>query len=171
MSTKRLATNAVCIALYFLLTRISLDIGVYKLSFAPLAIYVLAFLYGPADAVIVSAVGSFLQQALSQYGLGPTTIIWMIPVIVRGLVAGIYAKWKNYSMTVWQTGLIVLISSVITTTLNTAAIYFDALYFGYPSGLTVALMISRYVPSLIMAAVFTLITPPVVNLIKRSVRR
>lgn len=43
---------------------------------------------GPLDGFLIGFFGSFLNQLLT-FGLTPTTILWVIPAAVRGLLIGL----------------------------------------------------------------------------------
>ena len=47
-----------------------------------------ALLFGPVDAVIVAMVGEFFKQLLT-YGVTYTTVLYLIPPALRGLVVGL----------------------------------------------------------------------------------
>ena len=170
MRTRRMAIDAVCVALYVILSSAYCSVsvlGVLKFSFAAFPIFVISLLYGPADGLLVACVGALVEQLLS-YGIGPTTILWMIPPVVRALMVGLYARRKGFDLNLRQTAMIVLVSSLVVTTLNTGAIYLDAKVWGYPDNLTYVVVAWRYLSSLILSVLYTLVTPAAVKLIRRG---
>ena len=62
-----------------------------KITVDSLPILVAALLLGPLDGLAVGLIGSFLNQMLT-YGLTVTTVLWILPAGIRGLVVGYYAK-------------------------------------------------------------------------------
>ena len=65
-------------------------------------------------------------------------------------------------------GVIVLISSLAVTALNTVVLYLDAAIIGYPAGLNFLRIVLRFVSSIVMAAIYTAVSPQAVRLIRRS---
>ena len=167
VKTKRLVADAVLIALYTALSYVAIDIYVLRLSFSLFPIIVAGLRFGWADAMIVGAVGGFLNQYL-KYGVGPTMLMWMLPGMVEGLIIGLYAQRKNFSLSVRQTVGIVLAGGLAVTTLNTVALYIDARIYQYPDNLTFWSVVLRYVSSMVMTAIYTLITPRVVMLLRKN---
>ncbi|HIS02623.1 MAG TPA: folate family ECF transporter S component [Candidatus Pullichristensenella avicola] len=167
MNARRLTTNAVGIALFVLLSYISIDFFFLKLTFASFPIIVSSLLFGCVDGMAVGAIGEFIHQMLT-YGLTPTTILWVLPAFARGLIIGLYAQKRGFDLNMKQTAVIVLVSSLVVTALNTAALYLDAAIVGYPAGLNFLRIVLRFVSSVVMAAVYTAVSPQAVRLIRRS---
>lgn len=167
VNTRRLTANAVCIALFVLLSYISIDLAFLRLTFAAFPIIVSALLFGWADAMAVGAIGEFIHQLLA-YGLMPTTVLWMLPAFVRGLIIGLYAQRRGFALSMRQTAMIVLVSSLVVTALNTLVLYLDAAIIGYPVALNFARIVLRFVSSAVTAAIYTAVAPQTVRLIQKS---
>lgn len=167
MNAKRLTTNAVLIALYVVLSFVSLNFGFLKLSFALLPIFLSALCFGAVDAVAVGAVASFIQQMLT-YGFTATTVLWMLPPIVLGALVGLYARAKRFDMTTRQHAFIIAIGCLTVTTINTVVMLIDGWVYGYPVAFTFSVVSLRYVSSIAMAVIYTIVAPRVVALIRRS---
>lgn len=89
--TKQLCVNAVMIALFFVLDFLAIRIGNnMKITFSGLPIIVSAIFYGPVAGMAVGFIGALLGQ-MATYGIGLTTIFWILPAAVRGLVVGLFA--------------------------------------------------------------------------------
>lgn len=106
-----------------------------ELSLTSLPILFAAFLFGPADAVTVALVSSFIKQ-VTLYGIGPTTVVWMLPSVLFALIAGLGALLIRRSLhnPVRQrlAGVILtVVAELIFTLTTTAVIYFDAWFFQY----------------------------------------
>ena len=71
-----------------------------------------------------------LYQLLS-YGVSATTLLWILPYALAGLVTGFYAKRRGFSLTTGQTVGIVVAAEVLVTALNTLVMYIDAKLYGY----------------------------------------
>ena len=128
----RIAICAVLAALYFVLDLISIKAGPFKLSVSGLPIIIVAVIYGPIDGMIVGFVGAFLGQLLS-YGFTPTTILWVLPAVLRGLIVGICFRKQNVKNHPIKLMAVVLISSIIVTTTNTFVMYIDSVIYNYYS--------------------------------------
>ena len=159
MNTKRLVTVAVLIALYTVLSLFSANLGLIKLTFESFPVLVAGLLVG--------AVGGLLNQMLT-YGFTVTTLMWILPNAVRGLLVGLYAKKHGLDLTMKQTAGIVLATSLLVTALNTVALYIDSQIFHYPISLTVGAIALRFLSSVVMAAIYTLVTPRTVALLHRA---
>ena len=167
LSTRRLTMNAVFIAIYVVLDMFSVYIGNYiKLSFASFPLLVASLLFGILDGVLVAGLGEFIYQLL-MYGLGPTTLLWMMPPILHALIVGLYARRYNHDLDLRHTALIILIAGLITALFTTFVIYLDGKIWGYNPGLTAIVILFRFVNALIMCAIYTLVTPKTIQLLKR----
>ena len=87
---------------------------------------------------------------------------------MRGLLVGLYAKKHGLDLTMKQTAGIVLATSLLVTALNTVALYIDSQIFHYPISLTMGAIALRFLSSVVMAAVYTLVTPRTVALLHRA---
>ena len=167
IGTRRLALNAVLIAIYFVLSFYSIKIGNnIKLTFAAFPRLVAALLFGPADGVLVAGVGEFLIQLLL-YGLSPTTILWVIPPTVHALIVGLYARRKGFQLSRRQTGFIVLIAGLANTIITSFSLYLDARIWGYPAALTGTVLLFRFINSIIMCAIYATVMPQVICRLRR----
>ena len=138
-SVKRIAIDAVLIAMYFGLSLLSVQLGGIKLTFASLPTIICAMLFGPIDGFLVGFLGAFLEQML-KYGFTATTLLWVLPPAIRGLFIGICALLLKKHMSVdaiLQTKrpyvyfIACIVSGIIVSTLNTLVFYVDAKMFHY----------------------------------------
>ena len=136
---KRLATDAVLIAVYFALAVLSVEIYGVKITFNSLPVVIAAMIFGPVDGFLVPFLGEFLSQMI-RYGFTPTTVLWMLAPALRGLIVGIAVLALRKSMSVdvligskrpWVYFLVCILAAVITSLGNTGAYYVDAKLFGY----------------------------------------
>lgn len=170
--TKRMAIIAVMSALYIVLGLISINLGVIKITFASITTITVAVLLGPIESMSVALVGSFIEQFILGYGLTPTTILWMLPPIIKaglyGLVAVIYRKHHEDTVeqNLWLYFGSTIVIGLITTALNTGVIILDARIFGYPDGLTTVLIIMRFVSSILTSIAVAAISIPIIKAIK-----
>ena len=115
----------------------------------------------------VGAVGIFLYQLLS-YGITATTVLWILPFVIVGGLAGWYAKKSNFSNTPKQIFLTFLVCEILVCLLNTGAIYADSKIYGYyyPTIITGMILI-RLVTAVGKGVVLGLISPPVLKALSK----
>ena len=86
---KRIALDAVMVALYVALALCSVTLfNSIKITFEALPIVICALIFGPVDAAIVGMLSELLNQILT-FGLTPTTVLWVLPAVVRCLFVGL----------------------------------------------------------------------------------
>ena len=88
-TVRRIVTDAILIALFFALSMLSVEIAGVKLTFVALTTILAALFFGPVDAFLVGFLGAFLEQML-KYGFTPTTMLWVLPEALRGLLVGLW---------------------------------------------------------------------------------
>ena len=129
--TTRITINAMFIAMYVILELfVSIKLGNMKITFDALPILISAILFGPLSGFVVGILGSFISQMLS-FGITLTTILWIIPVGIRGLLVGLYAKKVNYKVEPKKLMGVIIASSILITILNTGSLYIDSKLYGY----------------------------------------
>lgn len=90
-NVKRMCYAALLAAMYLPLSLYAaVQVGNVRISFGSLPVVAAALLFGPVDAVIVAMVGEFFKQLLT-YGVTYTTVLYLIPPALRGLVVGLGA--------------------------------------------------------------------------------
>lgn len=138
-SVRRIAIDAVLIAMYFGLSLLSVEIGGIKLTFASLPTLICAMLFGPVDGFLVGFLGAFMEQMI-KFGFTATTLLWVLPPAIRGLFVGVCALLLKKHMSVdailstkrpYVYFVVTLISGAIVSVLNTLVFYVDAKMFGY----------------------------------------
>ena len=170
MKPKRLVINAMLIAMYVVLSLVAtINLWNMKFTLDSLPIIVGAALFGPVDGMLIGLLGSFTNQMLT-YGFGPTTVLWVIPAAVRGLLVGLFAKHCNFNMSHKQTQFITISSALVVTALNTFMMYIDSKIYGYYSFAYVfGGILPRVIAGVIIAFVFASIVPQIVKQLKRIV--
>ena len=155
----RICVCAILSALYFVLDLISIKAGPFKLSVSGLPIIIVAILYGQVDAMIVGFTGAFLGQLLS-YGFTPTTLLWCMPAVVRGLFVGLFTKKLNIKERPISLIVIIVISSLLVTTINTVVMYIDSkIYHYYSYAYIFGALFTRYITGIITAIIYSVLTP------------
>ena len=170
MKPKRLVTNAMLIAMYVVLSLVAtINLGNMKFTLDSLPIIIGAALFGPVDGMLIGLLGSFTNQMLT-YGFSATTLLWIIPAAVRGLLIGLYAKHHGFNMSFKQAQFITISSALIVTALNTAAMYIDSKIYGYYSFAYVfGGILPRIIAGIIIAFIFAAILPNILKPLKRIV--
>ena len=129
--TQQLTVDAILAAMAVVLGFTSIRIGnIMKISLEDFPILVAALIFGPVDGMLVAGIGILLYQLLS-YGITATTALWILPFVVVGFIAGLYAKRANFNNNRKQLLVIFLISEILICLLNTVAIYADSKIYGY----------------------------------------
>ena len=147
MKAKRLATDALCAALYVVLSNLAgLNLGNMKLSLDGLAILLGALLFGPVDGLIIGLLGNFVSQLTGPYGLSVTTPLWMLPPGLVGLLAGLYARKKDFSLKTPALAVLVLFCLLADTTVTTGVMWIDCLVMRYSFATYVPGIVWRYLP-------------------------
>lgn len=168
MTTRKLAVNALLAAMCAVLGAISLDFGNLKVTFESLPVLVAALLFGPIDGLAVGGIGTLLYQVL-RYGVTATTALWILPYILCGLLTGLYAKKRAYTLSIKQMAFIMFAMSIMIFALNTLVLYIDSKIYGYYSAVFIfGSMVPRVLICLAKAAVFTAIMPPLLRAAKRG---
>ena len=180
MATKRLAINAVLIAIYVTLRFFNIPLGdSFRFTLAPFAVVLCALLYGPVDGLIVGFLGEFLSQILGPYGLTPTTLLWCIGETARGATLGLCAllflrKWllSAQRLSGKQTAIL-LVCCVLTGVLaalgQTFALYVDSNMFGYYRyEIVFGVMIWRILVYALLSASFGYLSLPIISALRKT---
>lgn len=155
----RICVCAILAALYFIFDMISIKAGPFKLSVSGLPIIIVALFYGPIDAMIVGFTGAFLGQLLS-YGFTPTTLLWCLPAVVRGAFVGLFTKKLNVKEEPIKLIVVIIISSLLVTTINTAVMYIDSKIYNYYSYAYIfGALLYRYIAGILTAIIYSVLTP------------
>ena len=138
-TVKRIATDAILIAVFFSLAVLSVVVAGVKITFNSLPVVIAAVLFGPIDGFLVPFLGEFLSQMI-HYGFTPTTILWMLAPALRGLIIGAAVLMLRKSMSLdtilgskrpWVYFLVCIVAAVLTSLANTGAYYVDSKMLGY----------------------------------------
>ena len=176
-SAKRLVLNAAMVALYFALSMLAVPIGGFKLTFEHLPIILCAAMFGPLDALVVGALGEFINQMLT-FGFTPTTILWMTPAMFRGLSMGLGAKLapKLFGRDALLDTAVpfpfitfCVISGLICSLLNTFTLYVDSKMFGYYShAMVFGVLWLRLGASAISSVVMSVVVKPLTLALRKA---
>lgn len=158
----RIAFCAVAAALFFVFDLISIKTGPYKITMSGLPVIIIAILFGPLDALIVGFTGAFLGQLLS-YGLTPTTVLWCLPAMTRGLFVGLIAKKVNLMDKKVIMIITIIISSILVTSINTSVMWLDSVIYDYYSYAYIfGALLTRFISGILTAVVYSILTPLII---------
>jgi len=172
-NTRTICRVAIMAALYVLLTMISVKMGNLHITFASLPVVVTAVLFGPVEACVTALLGEFLNQMLS-YGFTATTVLWLIPPAVRGLIIGAAALRLMKSGRPMDSRPAVFYTAcagaaVCTTVCNTAVIWLDSvIYHYYTFAYVFGDMLVRFVTGMITAVLIATVAIPLVRFLRRQ---
>ena len=175
-TTKRLVIDALLISLFFVLSLFSVEIGGVKITFVSLPTVVCAMLYGPVDACIVGFLGAFLEQMI-KYGFTATTVLWLLPAAIRGLVVGfgVVLFRKQMSLDAISSTkkpfvyfAVCLVAGVLTSCANTLVYYLDSvLYHYYSYALIFGVFWVRLANGLLTSFITAVIALPIVLALRK----
>ena len=164
--TKRLALDAMLAAMFVVLSLFSIRLPGMKITLDSLPVLVAAALLGPVDGLAVGLIGSFLNQMIT-YGFTATTLLWIIPAGIRGVLVGLYAKRHGFSMTLRQTVFITISTALLVTALNTFFMYVDSWVYSYSYAAALATLALRVLAGIITAVLFSLLLPALLAALRR----
>ena len=171
MNTKRLTRLAMLIAVYVVLSILTpVKIVNFKFTFEAFPILVASLLSGPIDGLIVGGVGSFIYQLLfSGYGITATTLLWILPHALSGLIVGLYGEKKNFDLNRKEIIFICIVSALLVTSLNLLALYVDSKLYGYYSFVLVfGNLIIKIIAGIILAVIYASIMPQLLSFLQKK---
>lgn len=160
--TRRIVMNAVMIGVYIALSYAVIQMGGLKITFEHFPVVLSAVIFGPVDAMLVGGIGELINQ-LFTFGLTPTTALWVLPIVFRGLVLGLCARLFKKQMSVPAICvkavpvvfiIICVISGIFSSCLNTFAFYVDSKMLGY---YTYALVFGSFLARILLSAITSII--------------
>ena len=165
--TTQLTINAMLAALCAVFGYISLDFGNLKITFESVPVLMAALMYGPVSGALVGGIGTLIYQIL-RYGVSATTLLWMLPYIAAGLIAGAYAKKSKFNNTNKQIVFIIAVMEIMIFAVNTAVILIDSLIYGYYSAAYVFGSLGvRFVLCIGKSIVFGIVMPGILKKMSR----
>lgn len=171
LGTKRLTTDAVMMAFCAVLGYISLDLGSIKLTFESLPVLLGALLFGPLDGFLIGGMGTLIYQLL-RYGIAATTLLWILPYALCGLIVGFYSRTHNFRLTPKEIIKVTIASELFITALNTFSLFVDSHLYGYYTPLFILGPLPlRLIICIVKAAAFGLLLPTLTQSIRKVFRR
>ena len=94
---------ALLAAAYFVLSiTLTIKTPYLEITFKSLPVVVGALMFGPVGGGLVALFGELLAQMIGPYGLMPTTVLWLLPPLTRGLLLGAVANALPSGGTTWR---------------------------------------------------------------------
>ncbi|MGN1398979.1 MAG: ECF transporter S component [Erysipelotrichaceae bacterium] len=171
MNTRKVAYISMLVALYLVLAILTpIKIIQFKFTFEAFPILVGGFMFGSKEGFLIGTLGSFLYQILfSSYGLTPTTLLWVLPHSLSGLLVGYLSEKLNFNLNIKSIFLISVASAILVTCLNTLALFIDSKLYGYYSFALVFSTIGfKFLAGIILALLFTSIIPSLLKRLKKA---
>ena len=177
---RRLAINAMLIAIYVLLGFAKIPIGnLLRINLASFSVVVCAVLFSPVDGLIVGFLGEFISQVIGPFGMTPTTLLWVAPEAVRGLLLGCamvaFTKKQLTPSALLKSRAIAwylvacVVTGVIASLLNTFALYVDSKMFGYYNYYMVfGILLVRLGLAVVMSGAFGFVALHIAAVLRRN---
>ena len=165
--TRQLAFDAMLAAMCAVLGYVALDVGNLKITFESVPILIGALLFGPLDGAAVGFVGTLIYQLL-RYGVSATTLLWILPYVLCGALAGAYAKRHGFALNQRRLTCAVVTNELLITALNTVVLYIDSRIYGYYSAAFIfGSLTLRVIICVAKALAYSFALPPLLRALDR----
>ena len=129
MNIKKITNTALLISMFYIFS-IFLTInpfGNIKWTLQSMPLFIGSCMFRIIPGMLIGGIGMFLNQALSNYGLTPTIVLWILPYIISGFFSGlIFQKYDINKNKLYLNFINFIILLLIITILNTFAFYIDS---------------------------------------------
>ena len=171
VKTRKLALDSMLAAMCAVLGYVALDFNNLKITFESLPILLGALLLGPVDGLAIGGVGTLIYQ-LVRYGVSATTLLWILPYALCGLVVGWAAERRSFRLSSRESTMAIMGSELMVTLLNTVTMYVDSKMYGYYfPGFIVGGLALRLAICLAKGAVFSAVLPQLTAAVDRTMDR
>ena len=168
---------ALLAAAYFVLSiTLTIKTPYLEITFKSLPVVVGALMFGPVGGGLVALFGELLAQMIGPYGLMPTTVLWLLPPLTRGLLLGaVAAAFSKRGSQLEKRPLmcygVCLGASIVTSCVTTVCLWLDSLiYHYYNFALIFGSALVRFGKEIVVTAVVTSLAIPMVRLLRRMGR-
>ena len=176
---KRKTVYTICMvamltAMMVLLKRtIAIETPYFKFNFASLPIMLAAMLFGPVEGMAVGLLGEFIAQITGPYGLAPTTVLYVAPAAIRGLVVGCGALACRRSGRRLESRPVLcyavcIAGAILTTVGNTFSIWLECLMYRTSFAVNLPFLPGRFLTGIATAVGITTACIPLVHALRRS---
>lgn len=165
---RQMTMCALLAAMVAVLAALAVTTNAFKITFESFPVYIAGFILGPECGLIVGTLGTFIYQILL-YGISATTVLWILPYSILGLVCGLYAKKHNFDLSARQFLTVTILCELMVTVLNTGTIYIDSHIYGYYTpALIIGALGLRLIVCLAKGAVFGAVMPKIVTSVRKA---
>ena len=176
---KRKTAYTICMvamltAMMVLLKRtIAIETPYFKFNFASLTIVLAAMLFGPVEGMAVGLLGEFIAQIIGPYGLAPTTVLYVAPAAIRGVVVGLGSVWcrrtgKRMESRPVLCYTVCIAGAVLTTLGNTVSIWLESVMYHTEFMAHIPFLPGRFATGVATAVCITTVCIPLVHALRRS---
>ncbi|MBQ8173775.1 MAG: hypothetical protein IJ009_00060 [Clostridia bacterium] len=152
---RRLVLDALLVAFHVLWAFVPSEF-----SWQSLPVFLCAFLVGPADALVVATIGSFVEQMY--YGISLVSLAWMAPWVIFGLAVALGAFLIRKNDRPWLVALVIVAGEIILNLGNTTVLcglgYLSA-DFSAPFAVLTLLYLGRLSIAMIRAVLSAVVVP------------
>ena len=143
--------------------------GNLKISLSGLPVIIVSIFAGPLWGAATGFVGAFTGQMIT-YGMSATTLLWVLPAVIRGLSMGYLFKAFKKSLKPGILTLETCISSILVTLFNTGAMLVEQKLYGYyQSFYAIYIAIpTRVIAGIVTAVVFSLMLPTIIDTLNKQ---
>ena len=171
VKTRKIALDSMLAAMCAALGYAALDFNNLKITFESLPILLGALLLGPVDGMAIGVVGTLIYQ-LIRYGVSATTLLWILPYALCGLLAGWAAERSSFRLSPWKSTVVIMGCELMVTLLNTVTMYIDSKMYGYYfPGFIMGGLTLRLVICVTKGAVFSAVLPQLTATVGRTMDR
>jgi len=126
-----------------------------RISFYGLPLMIAGIIFGYKTGLLAGLIMAIISQlVLSEYGITPTTPLWMIAPILFGLLSGLIIKIFKDKISVISILISVVITSIFVSLANSLALYVDGIVFDYDTKITFVLIMIRILSSIVVACIY-----------------
>ena len=173
--TMFLCRLALLTAAYFVLSiTLTVKTPYLEITFKSLPVVVGALMFGPVGGGLVALFGELLAQMMGPYGLMPTTVLWLLPPLTRGLLLGaVAAALSKRGSPLEKRPLmcygVCLGASIVTSCVTTVCLWLDSLIYDYYSfAFVFGSALIRFGKDIVIVAIVTTIVIPLMKLLRRG---
>lgn len=158
----KITVAAVMAALSIVLEKLSIPLGdgTYKITLYGFPLMFSSIFFGPVVGVLSGLVVGFISQLTSMWGLSPTSILWMLAPILWGTIGGLIIKLCKDKENIYNLKniiIIVVVTSLSVSLVNSLVTYLDGLIMGYQVEQTYFNIIIRCLISLCLCVPYSII--------------
>lgn len=168
INAKRICRVALLAAMYYVLNLLEIRTPFnLHITLDALPVVVSALLFGPVDAGLVAFFGELLNQLLSPYGITATTLLWVVPPVLFGLIVGLTGRRMEERPL--RCYVVCIAAALVRTAANTLVIWLDSVIYGYYTfALVFGAALVRFATGILAVVLVATVTIPLVRLLRRQ---